>query len=110
MTAAVESKRASGLQAAELEGRIGDWAVDEMSMGMGPWGVKALSADEHELDGPLLVRYEGQRYQVDIQVYVTPVPEPLTPEQEAEQQARELQKAIESSMVPLFDATPGGAS
>jgi hypothetical protein len=89
----------------QLEGDVAEYLINELSWGVClPSGLEVLPADEHEPDAPLLVRYRGQRYELDIQVYANPVAEPLTPEQEAERQAREVQAAIEASMVPLFPA------
>jgi hypothetical protein len=97
-------------QTAAVEDRVAEYLIDELTMGLGPRGVEMLSAEEYDGDDDdrLLVRFNGQRYDIEIEVHARPVPDPVTPEQEADQRARELQEAIESTMVPLFD-TAGGA-
>lgn len=97
----------NGHQRADLEGVVAEYLIFELTMGLGPRGVRVLPAEEYEdddIDGPILVRYQGQRYELEIEVFARPVPDPVTPEQEAEQRAREVQAGIESALVPLFTA------
>lgn len=93
------------MTAREVEDRIGEYLVDELTMGLGPRGVEMLSMEEYDGDDDdrLLVRFAGQRYDIEIQVHARRVPDPLAPEREAEQLAREIQSGIESTMAPLFE-------